>query len=206
MSSRSKDKGNTAIAETLAKAPNVKVTLVQMNLASFASVQAAAKQLLATTQRLDILMNNAGIMAVPAQLTVEDYEIQFGTNHMGHALLIRLLLPMMLKTAQRPNSDVRIINLSDSHKGAAEEGISFDNLRSSDYSKTALMRCSQSKLANILYSEALARRYPEITTVAIHPGIVRTGLQNTMRKSFLLARVLAPVVLFTTRCKSRKGL
>jgi NAD(P)-dependent dehydrogenase (short-subunit alcohol dehydrogenase family) len=193
--SRSNEKGLSAIADIVAIVPNARLTLIQMDLSSLSSVHAAAKKFLAASSRLDILMNNAGIMAVPPRLTVDGYEIQFGTNHVGHALLTKLLLPTMLKTAQSPEADVRIINLtSNSHNRAPEDGIQFGNLRSADKPGTALIRYGQSKLANILYSKELARRYPDITTVAIHPGTVRTGLTDTMRKSFLLAKVLAPIV------------
>jgi NAD(P)-dependent dehydrogenase (short-subunit alcohol dehydrogenase family) len=193
--SRSNEKGLAAIADIVAIVPNARLTLIQMDLSSLSSVHAAAKKFLAASTRLDILMNNAGIMAVPPQLTVDGYEIQFGTNHVGHALLTKLLLPTMLKTTQIPGADVRIINLtSNSHNRAPEDGIQFANLRSADKPGTALVRYGQSKLANILYSKELARRYPAIKTVAIHPGTVRTGLTDTMRKSFLLAKVLAPIV------------
>src|SRR6187402_1874653 len=100
--SRSIERGTAAIADIVSLVPNAKLTLIQMDLASLSSVQAAAKQFLTFSPRLDILMNNAGIMAVPAQLTADGYEIQFGTNHLGHALLTKLLLPTMLHTAQSP--------------------------------------------------------------------------------------------------------
>jgi len=204
--SRSNEKGLAAIADIVAIVPNARLTLIQMDLSSLHSVHAAAKKFLAISSRLDVLMNNAGIMAVPPQLTVDGYEIQFGTNHLGHALLTKLLLPTMLKTAQIPGSDVRIINLtSNSHNRAPEEGIQFANLRSAGPPGTAYTRYGQSKLANILYSKELARRYPDITTVAIHPGTVRTGLTNTMRKNFLLAKILAPIIFSFTAVGIEEG-
>ena len=193
--SRSREKGLPAITDIVAIVPNARLRLLQIDLASLSSVHAAAKEFLTTSSRLDIMMNNAGIMAVPPQLTVDGYEIQFGTSHLGHALLTKLLLPTMLETAKQPGSDVRIITLSSgSHQRAPKEGIQFDHLRSATNPPTALIRYGQSKLANILYSKELARRYPDITAVAIHPGIVNTGLTTTMRKSFLLAKILAPLV------------
>jgi retinol dehydrogenase 12 len=166
-----------------------------MDLASLSSVHAAAKQFLASSSRLDILMNNAGIMAVPPGLTADGYEIQFGTNHLGHALLITLLLPTLLKTAQQPGADVRIITLaSRGHHRAPEGGIQFEHLRSANHLTWPFVRYGQSKLANILSSNELARRYPDITAAAIHPGIVDTGLQNTLRKTYLLAEIIAPIV------------
>lgn len=204
--SRSKEKGLAAIADIVAKVPNARLTLIQMDLASLSSVHAAAKEFLATSSRLDILMNNAGIMAVPPQLTVDGYEIQFGTNHLGHALLTKLLLPTMLKTAQQPGSDVRVITLSShAHHRALEEGIEFDKLRSATNPASALQRYGQSKLANILHSKELAQRYPAITAVAIHPGTVNTGLTDTMKKSFLLAKILAPIVTAFTAVGIEEG-
>ncbi len=186
--------------------PTAQLTPVQMDLASLASVDAAAKKILAKTSRLDILMNNAGIMAVPPQTTADGYEIQFGTNHLGHALLTKLLLPTMLETAKLPKSDVRIVTLtSHSHTRAPEGGIQFQKLRSADPDSTALVKYGQSKLANILHAMQLAQRYPSIKTVAIHPGMVNTGLATTMRKSFLRARLLMPVVAYFSAVGIEQG-
>lgn len=193
--SRSTEKARTAITEIVAAVPTAHLTPVMMDLASLDSVAAAAKQVLAKTLRLDILMNNAGIMAVPPQVTIDGYEIQFATNHLGHALLTKLLLPMMLKTAEQPGSDVRIINLtSHSHQRAPKGGIQFEMLRSADPASSPLTNYGQSKLANILHAKQLAMRYPSIKTVAIHPGMVNTDLTNTMRKSFIVARFVVPIV------------
>ncbi|KAJ8074421.1 hypothetical protein PM082_015322 [Marasmius tenuissimus] len=116
-------------------------------------------------------------MAVPPSLTTDGYEVQFGTNHVGHALLIKLLLPTLLRTAAEPNSDVRIVSLtSQGHFLRPSGGIQFDGLRQADAIGTAFTRYGQSKLANILYASELARRYPNILSVSIHPGIVGTGL------------------------------
>lgn len=144
-------------------------------------------------------MNNAGIMAVPPATTVDGYEIQFGTNHMGHAYLTKLLLPLLLKTAEQsqPGSDVRMITLtSHSHTQAPKGGIGFSRLRSADPDSSPLTKYGMSKLANILYAKQLAKRYPSIKTVAIHPGMVDTNLSTTMRKSFPLARVIMPIVAY----------
>ncbi|PVH78900.1 NAD(P)-binding protein [Cadophora sp. DSE1049] len=204
--SRSTSKGHAAISSITALVPTAKCELIQMDLASLSSVHAAAKSFLSTNTRLDILMNNAGIMAVPPDLTADGYEIQFGTNHLGHALLTKLLLPLLLATAERPGVDVRVINLtSDSHRRAPVEGIQFDNLRSSDQPGTAMTRYGQSKLANILYTKELGRRYPTIKVVAIHPGVVKTDLQATMRKSFLLAKLLAPVYTYFAGVEVEEG-
>jgi retinol dehydrogenase 12 len=206
--SRSEEKARTAIAEIVEAVPGAHLTPVLMDLASLSSVKEAANKVLATTSRLDVLMNNAGIMAVPPATTVDGYEIQFGTNHMGHALLTKLLLPLLLKTAEQaqPGADVRIVTLtSHSHTRAPKNGIDFSRLRSADSERLPLTKYGVSKLANILHAKQLAKRYPTIQTVAIHPGIVNTNLSTTMRKSFRLARVLMPIVSYFSAVGIEKG-
>lgn len=165
-----------------------------MDLASLKSVQNAAKEFLASSSRLDILFNNAGIMAVPAGLTEDGYEIQFGTNHLGHALLTKLLMPTLLKTAKLPDTDVRIVNVSASaYSHAPQGGIKFDLLRSTQEEDNKIVRYCQSKFANILFSNELSHRYPSITSVALHPGIVETGLSKPLADAHLLARVFVAI-------------
>jgi retinol dehydrogenase-12 len=208
LGSRSEGKARTAIAEIVETVPGAHLTPIQMDLASLASIQKAAKKVLATTTRLDILMNNAGIMAVPPATTVDDYEIQFGTNYMGHALLTKLLLPLLLKTAEQPQagSDVRIVTLtSHSHTRAPDSGIEFSRLRSADPECSPLTKYGVSKLANILHIKQLAKRYPTIKSVAIHPGMVDTNLSTTMRQSFKLARIIIPVVSYFSAVGIEQG-
>jgi NAD(P)-dependent dehydrogenase (short-subunit alcohol dehydrogenase family) len=98
-----------------------------LDLTSFSSIASAASTFLASESRLDILINNAGIMASPYSATKEGYEIQFGTNHMGHALLTKLLLPVLLDTAKQPGADVRVVTLSSvGHALTPPGGIIFD--------------------------------------------------------------------------------
>ncbi|KAM3416413.1 hypothetical protein BST61_g8010 [Cercospora zeina] len=173
----------------LAKSTNATapVTFIKCDLASFASVQTAVQDLLSRTQRLDILMANAGIMAHPPGLTEDGYELQFGTNHMGHALLVKLLTPVLLQTAARPESrDVRVVwDTSLGHRGHNPKGIDFTKLKTKHEDivpcgmQTSLgpwIRYAQSKLANLIYARAYAKRYPQITSVSIHPGVSATGL------------------------------
>lgn len=145
-------------------------------------------------------MNNAGIWAGPPGLTADGCEIHFGTNHLGHALLTKLLLPTILKTAQKPESDVRVMTLSSRlHERVPQLGIQFEKLHTTNEATWSFQRYGQSKLANILYSKELARRYPEITAVAVNPGIVKTGLQNGLKKSSIVAKILAPIAnIFTS--------
>ncbi|KAK7425329.1 hypothetical protein QQZ08_008226 [Neonectria magnoliae] len=96
MGAWSETKAVNEIKETI---PDANVQFLPLDLSSFASIRDAANMVLATSKRLDILMNNAGIMAVLADVTKENYEIHFGTNCMGYTLLTKLLLPLLEKTA-----------------------------------------------------------------------------------------------------------
>jgi len=156
-----------------------------MDLESLASVRRAAKTLLDDgPDRLDVLLLNAGIGAVPASTTKEGYELQFGTNHMGHALLTKLLLrPLLLKTAEQ-HGTARVIVLSSSgHTMAPEGGIIFDSLKTNCDSISTWARYGRSKLANVLFAKELARRYPVLTTASVHPGAVSTNLDTTYKSS-----------------------
>lgn len=128
-------------------------------------------------------MCNAGIMAVDAGTSKDDYEIQFQVNHLAHALLIKLLLPLILRTAGEPGSDVRIINMASvAYQQAPKMGIDFATLRTGQASLGSMIpgpkwsRYGQSKLANLLYPSELAKRHPQILSVAVHPGIIMTDL------------------------------
>ncbi|KAK9481961.1 hypothetical protein V1527DRAFT_477938 [Lipomyces starkeyi] len=159
------------------------VSFVNCDLGSLSSVKQAAENFIANESRLDILMCNAGIMAAPPGLTSDGYEIQFGTNHLGHALLIKKLLPLLLHTAEVPSGDVRIIVLSSlGFFLHPRSGIVFDSLKTiQDFGFFwAWRRYGQSKLANILYARELASRYPSLTSVSIHPGVVATGLIDNL--------------------------
>jgi len=145
-------------------------------------------------ERLDLLFLNAGIMATPPGTTTEGYEIQFGTNHIGHALLTKLLLPTLLKTAAEPGSDVRVISLSSiGHLYAPWSGISFADLKTDMAGSTTWCRYAQSKLANILFVKGLQKRFGEkgVKAVAVHPGVVDTELYRSTFSGYLgLGRLL----------------
>lgn len=178
LAGRDQAKCEQTIADIKRETPNANISFVSLDLSSLKAVRAAAEAVQASTDRLDVLVNNAGIMAVPAALTADGYEIQFGTNYMGHFLLTKLLLPLLEKTAAIPDTDVRIITMSSGyHNYAPRGGILFDGeLEGKMESNTTWVRYGQSKLANILHSRELAKRYPKIKCMAIHPGGVKTNL------------------------------
>jgi NAD(P)-dependent dehydrogenase (short-subunit alcohol dehydrogenase family) len=167
------------IEEVKAETPTANVTFLECDQSSLASVEAAARKFLSNSSRLDILMTNAGVMALPPAVTKDGYEVQFATNFIAHALLIKLLLPTLLRTAELPNSDVRIVTLSsEGHQFHPAEGIDFKALRTGQKLPFAgrNRRYGQSKLANILYATELAERYPNLTSISLHPGAVGTGM------------------------------
>lgn len=127
-------------------------------------------------------MLNAGIMAMPPAVSADGYETQFATNHLGHALLLDLLLPLLKQTAAT-HGDVRVINMTSiAYTEAPQIGIDFDTVKSDQSNMHFLSsigkwrRYGQSKLAQLLYTDELAKHYPEITFVSIHPGIIMTDL------------------------------
>ncbi|KAF2806220.1 NAD(P)-binding protein [Mytilinidion resinicola] len=168
MGARSERKATDASAEIKQALPNAYIVFLELDLASFESVKKAAQTFLAENDRLHVLMNNGGIMTGPLGVTKEGYEVQFGTNHVGHALLTRLLMPVLERTAAEPGSDVRIINLSSSSQVvfAPKAGLLLD------------------KLANVYFTKGLAKHYPQIKSVAVNPGGVQTGLADRLNATY----------------------
>ena len=183
-SGRNVERANSIIEEVKGLIPSIQVTFVEMDLSSLESISTALSAF--THGRLDILMCNAGLMALPPELSKDGYEMQFAVNHLGHAMLVKNLLPSMLRTAAQPGSDVRVIILSSIvWRGHPKGGIQFEGLKTvQDLGPGGpWLRYGQSKLANLLYASELARRYPSITTVSVHPGIVDTGLVNGLNRA-----------------------
>jgi NAD(P)-dependent dehydrogenase (short-subunit alcohol dehydrogenase family) len=198
LASRTQSKAETAIEEIKQAIPDAPVTYLPLDLMSFDSIKQAADEFNSKSTRLDILMNNAGIMGTPIALTKEGYESQFGTNHVGHALFTKLLIPTLLKTAAEPGSDVRIINLSsEAHNITPSGGIIFETEKLKTYGPWT--RYGQSKLANILFSKGLSKRYPRITTVAVHPGVILTNLYEPAKSTWIGRAVLGFISLFFTK-------
>jgi NAD(P)-dependent dehydrogenase (short-subunit alcohol dehydrogenase family) len=170
---RNLEKGNLALARIVAAHPNADVTLQKLDLSSLASVRAAARALRKAYPRVDLLINNAGVMWTPKQLTDDGFEMQFGTNHLGHFALTGLLLDNLL-----PVRGSRVVTVSSTgHRLRA--AIHFDDLQwEHRYDRYAAY--GQSKLANLLFTYELQRRLAEHHTntiaVAAHPGASSTEL------------------------------
>ncbi|KAF2397387.1 oxidoreductase [Trichodelitschia bisporula] len=179
LSGRSASRADAVIAELNAISPTTRTAFLPCDLSSLSSVAAAADTVLAgpanSTPRLDILMCNAGVATLPTGLSADGYEVQFATNHLGHALLIRKLLPLVEKAP-----DPRVVVLTSLAFNMAG-GIPFDKLRTTQSMMFGKWRrYGQSKLANLLYSRELAKRYPNVTVVCVHPGVVMTEMVATM--------------------------
>ncbi|OMO71782.1 Short-chain dehydrogenase/reductase SDR [Corchorus olitorius] len=169
------------VKETIVKQnPNAKVDAMALDLSSLASVRKFAADFKSSGLPLNILINNAGIMATPFMLSKDGIELQFATNHIGHFLLTDLLLDTMKKTAHGSKTEGRIVNVSSRrHKFSYPEGIQFDKIdNQSGYN--SLSAYGQSKLANVLHANELARRLKEdqvpITANSLHPGAIATNL------------------------------
>ena len=171
---RSVERGEAAVADVRKRSGNNNVVFVQLDLGSLDSVRAFAAKMLEDEPHIDILINNAGVMTIPKRtLTSDGFEMQFGVNHLGHFLLTNLLLDRIKNTPS-----ARIVNLSSSAQGYAGK-FEFDNLNS-ERSYSPFRAYCASKLANVLFTRSLAKRLEGtgVTTNAVDPGAIKTGLQQ----------------------------
>jgi NAD(P)-dependent dehydrogenase (short-subunit alcohol dehydrogenase family) len=170
---RNLEKGEAARKEVEAHAPGAQLELEELDLASLDSVREFADRFKAGHQGLDLLINNAGVMATPRRSTADGFELQFGTNHLGHFALTGLLIGEM-----EGREDARVVTLSsNAHKFGR---IAFDNLRG-DRRYFRWRAYGQSKLANLLFALELDRRLraagSTVKSLAAHPGYAATNLQ-----------------------------
>ena len=173
---RSISKAETAVAEIEADDPPGSTEILEMDLADLESVAAAAEAFLATHDRLDVLVNNAGLMAIPKRLTEQGVEMQFGVNHLGHFALTGHLLELLASTGTA-DQPARVVSISS--QGHRPGKIDFDNLDASE-SYNPWKAYFRSKLANLLFTRELQRRVTDadlaILAVAAHPGGSDTNL------------------------------
>src|SRR5258705_7995189 len=187
---RDTDKGKAAAARIAGTAPGADVMVQPLDLASLESVRAAAGELRARHPRIDLLINNAGVMFPPKQTTVDGFELQLGTNHLGHFALTGLLLEQML-----PVPGSRVVTISSlAHRIRAR--INFGDLQG-ERSYRRVAAYGQSKLANLMFTYELHRRLSGAATtttiaVAAHPGLAATELtRNSPAASAALARLIS---------------
>ncbi len=188
MACRSRGRAEAAAARIRAENPRGELALLDLDLADLASVRAFADAFHQRYDRLDVLVNNAGIMALPQRMTTKDgFEIQFGVNHLGHFALTGLLIERLLAT---PKSRVVTVS-SKAHRFGT---INFDDLNW-ERSYSPWKAYGQSKLANLLFTFELQRRLEardaETIAVAAHPGYTATNLQRYMRSFTWFQKLLA---------------
>ncbi|KAL2430858.1 Short-chain dehydrogenase/reductase drtF [Exophiala dermatitidis] len=184
---RSESKAMAAVEEIRSLYPQARVSLLQIDHMSLASVVSAAEEFIRKETALHGLVNNAGIMATPFEMTKDGYEAQWQTNYLAHWVLTARLLPLLLQTSRDlPPGSVRVVNLSSSgHYSAPKGGINFSDTALRHDSVMA--RYGQSKLANILHAKTLHKHYGpgspssrsgqgEIWTAIVHPGLVESNL------------------------------
>jgi NAD(P)-dependent dehydrogenase (short-subunit alcohol dehydrogenase family) len=175
MACRNPERGERARAEVAAAAPDAQVVLERLDLADLASVREFAARLTAERPRIDLLFNNAGVMAPPRSETADGFELQLGTNHLGHFALTGLLLePLLAAPAARV-----VTTTSPMHRVGR---IDFDNLQR-EHGYNRWLAYGQSKLANLLFARELQLRFTaagaDAASMAAHPGYAATHLQSS---------------------------
>ncbi|MEI7516886.1 MAG: SDR family NAD(P)-dependent oxidoreductase [Mycobacteriaceae bacterium] len=176
MAVRDTAKGEEAAARIRKLTPGAEVTVHKLDLGSLTSVRTAGAELAAAHPRIDLLINNAGVMYPPKSTTADGFELQFGTNHLGHFALTGLLLKNLLPV---DNSRVVVV-ASIAHKIKAK--IDFDDLHWEKRSYDKVASYGQSKLANLMFAYDLQRRLAaakaKTIAVAAHPGVAATELSR----------------------------
>ena len=172
---RNETKGNSAINRIKQDHPNAKLVLMKLDLASLSSVESFASAFKSQFDRLDLLINNAGVMIPPYSKTEDGFELQFGTNHLGHFLLTEKLFDILNAT-----KDSRIVNVSSVAHNYGK--LDFDDLNWEKRKYKPINSYGDSKIANLYFTYELARRVEEanydIIVTAAHPGWTATELQR----------------------------
>ncbi|OJD18453.1 hypothetical protein AJ78_01509 [Emergomyces pasteurianus Ep9510] len=201
LAARSESKALSAIADIKSSlsaelSSTVDIRHLPLDLSSFQSIRTAASTFKSENSRLDTLILNAGIMAFPPDTTEDGYETQFGTNFLGHFLLTKLLLPILIETAgtlnsaQQPAADVRVISVSSLAWQLAPAHNPLETMTSTAklLSENTWTRYGCSKAGNVILAAQLARLYPQITAVSVHPGLIMTNLYSSTKSSNPLVR------------------
>jgi NAD(P)-dependent dehydrogenase (short-subunit alcohol dehydrogenase family) len=174
MGCRNRSKADDAVARIAATNPTGSTEILEMDLSDLDSVKEAAAEFQSGHDRLDVLINNAGLMAISEQRTAQGFEMQFGVNHLGHFVLTGLLLDVL-----RATSGSRVVSISS--QGHRPGKMNFDDLNS-EKSYSPWPAYFQSKLANLLFTRELQRRLKDadadVIAVAAHPGGSSTNLGN----------------------------
>ncbi len=179
MLARNAEKNEAAAARVREAVPDADLELGTVDLADLSSIRSFADGYLADHDAIDVLLNNAGVMVCPFGRTADGFEMQFGTNHLGHFLLTALLMP-----AIRNGDAPRIVNLSSGGHSISDVDLDDPNYESTEYD--AWSAYGRSKTANALFTKELARRHgDELLTFAVHPGVVMTELGRHMDEELM---------------------
>ena len=185
---RSVSRGESALGRIKESAPSSQVRLMLLDLGDLASIDAFAESFTKENENLDLLINNAGIMATPYRTTKDGFESQFGTNHLGHFALTAKLMPSILASPS-----ARIVNVSSlAHRSG---GIDFDALQFDRSNYGRWQAYGNSKLANLLFTYEMHRRLrranvEHVASMAAHPGFSRTNLAQGLG---LIGTLLKPI-------------
>ncbi|KIJ61748.1 hypothetical protein HYDPIDRAFT_96006 [Hydnomerulius pinastri MD-312] len=181
ITARDKSKGEATVKE-LKSSTGRDAHLLLLNLANLTSVKAAAEEFLSKETQLNVLFNNAGVMTPPIDLLTDDgYDLQFGTNVLGHFYFTKLILPVLLSTAKSsPEGIARVVNTASN--GHWFSGLKFGTWRDGPARRkeTPMTLYGQSKTGNIVFSAELKRRYGDqgIVSTSLNPGGIKTELQR----------------------------
>ncbi|XP_009136980.1 short-chain dehydrogenase TIC 32, chloroplastic [Brassica rapa] len=180
MAVRNTGSGAKVKEDIVNRVPGAKLDVMELDLSSMDSVKKFASDYKSSGRPLNLLINNAGIMACPFMLSKDNIELQFATNHLGHFLLTKLLLDTMKNTSRESKREGRIVNLSsEAHRYSYPEGVRFDKINDKS-SYSSIRAYGQSKLCNILHANELTKQLKEdgvnITANSLHPGAIMTNL------------------------------
>jgi NAD(P)-dependent dehydrogenase (short-subunit alcohol dehydrogenase family) len=197
MASRNEAKALQAIAQLKEEQPLAKVHYLNLQLDDLTNVKDFVETFLSQYNKLDVLVNNAGVMYGPKQQTKDGFEYQLGINHLGHFALTGLLLPILKQTP-----GARVVTVSSlAHRGGKMD---FDNLqfeRPNSYSPQAAY--GRSKLANLLFGFELDRKFKEAgvdaKSIVVHPGVSKTNLFNELASGPLRRRVFQLFEIFISK-------
>ena len=176
---RDRKKAEAAIAPVRAQASHGgSLELVELDLASLASVRACADRLMAAGRGFDIVIANAGVMAVPKSSTMDGFETQFGTNHLGHFVLVNRIASLL-------GEGSRLVNLSSAGHRFADVDLEDPNFDHTEYAE--FVAYGRSKTANILFAVEFDRRHRGrgVRATAVHPGVIQTELSRHMKPEAL---------------------
>jgi NAD(P)-dependent dehydrogenase (short-subunit alcohol dehydrogenase family) len=190
MGCRNQEKAAAALEAVKNAAADAAPEVVPLDLADLDDVRACAERLTTELDHLDVLMNNAGVMAIPRRRTRQGFEMQFGTNHLGHFALTGLLLPLLLRAHAS-----RVVTVSSVVHRAGR--MRFNDLNREKGRSSLLFAYIQSKLSNLLFTSELQRRAAaagaDLLAVAAHPGYAATNLSSGLASGNVVFRLGAKV-------------